>query len=57
MHQQELSEILGGWNCGSYTKRFILKDKCREWDKSGCTNPNGGENYCGSYNSTFIKNQ
>lgn len=55
MHQQELSEILGGWNCGSYTKRIILKDKCREWDSLSCANPNSGENYCGKYNSILKK--
>lgn len=53
LEASELSEILGGWNCGSYSKRPILKDKCQEWDKSTCASPNSGENYCGKYHSYF----
>lgn len=55
MDNKDLSEVLGGWNCGSYTKRPILKDKCKEWDKNSCSNPNSGENYCVSYGSILRK--
>lgn len=54
---QELANILGGWNCGSYSKRLLLKDKCKEWDKSPCSKTREVDNYCGKYSSSLRKNQ
>ena len=53
MDQAELSEILGGWNCGSYTHRLLLWDTCKQWDKKPCTGNKRSHGYCLKY--TFQK--
>lgn len=44
----ELSAILGGWNCGSYTKHSIFNSTCNEWNSGSCTD-RSQKNYCEKY--------
>lgn len=46
--QQELEEILGGWNCGTYSNGWF-RDKCTQWNSGSCDVPTNGKNYCVVY--------
>lgn len=44
--QQELEEVLGGWNCGTYSDGWF-RDKCKEWNSGNCTEETAkSANYC-----------
>lgn len=48
MDREELGAILGGWNCGSYTKFPYFKFECHEWTSGACTD-SGKKDYCNKY--------
>jgi len=48
MDQEELSEILGGWNCDTYTKYPYFRFQCHEWISGPCRDSRK-RNYCNKY--------
>lgn len=48
--QQELEEVLGGWNCGSYYKNPATgNNTCSVYDFSVCTTQPTSGGYCATY--------
>lgn len=48
LHDEELAEAIGGWNCGSYTKYSFFRSSCLEWNSGACTDTSK-KNYCIEY--------
>lgn len=48
MAHEELSEILGGWNCDTYTKYPYFRFQCHEWISGPCRDSRK-RNYCNKY--------
>lgn len=48
MIQRELEEVLGGWNCGTFSDGWF-RDKCKNFNNKSCTDGSGAENYCIEY--------
>lgn len=47
--QQELEEVLGGWNCSSFYKNQSGGNTCSAWDSGACQmQPTTGD-YCKTY--------
>lgn len=45
--QQELEEVLGGWNCGTYSNGWF-RNSCTEWNSADCREA-AVANYCIKY--------
>lgn len=48
--QQELEEVLGGWNCGSYNDGWFF-DRCNQWNQGTCNTDRSSHDFCGTYTS------
>lgn len=48
LHNEELAQVLGGWNCGSYTQHSLFSATCSEWNSGACSD-SSKRNYCVQY--------